>query len=468
LCEKSDPNQRLSFLASVEQAKLESAKKEPEANRLARDFFESKLTSDLEVLLPLAFLERRLGRVDAYNELLRSNPKARSVAADITLAWLEAGREPANPLDAALAAEAASRDGPQKHKELLIKLTAQNTSASPVIDYAAALVLADSNELDAVYLLIRACEVFDAQSAEVLGLSGEQIAEQAARLAYRAFVEDPNRCGLVTEAFENYFELAGRTADPNLQYVYTQVLTLCGHSQQAVNMLMKILPSAGRVYSKAQLDLLSARIASGSDNSIFHRVIYGNLFSRYLRDTSDCIYVEPATVLLQGYLEEIELLQSDLPVYIQTLEDSKKIARFLYDCVHDQSRASILAEFITLDPNAADEELAEAGGLLAEAQNPVTKLDILRTQARLAQRKEDFAVASRLWARVAERNETVDISSRSWRWWRAKYYQLECAARAGNNNADITHAIDVVRATYKDAPDPWAENLESLAQSCGE
>ncbi len=466
LRERSDTSQRLALLASIEQARCGLTQKDIEANRLAREFIESTLTDDLEVLLPLAFLERRLGLVDAYNDLLQSNPKARSVAADITLGWLEAGRDPVNPLDAALAAEAALRDGPQKHKELLLKLAGENTSASPVIDYAAAVVLADSNELDAVYLLMRAGKVLDAQSADVLGLSAEQIAELAAKLAYRVFVKDPNKCEPATEAFENYFELAGQSADPNLQYVYTQVLTLCGHDWQAVDMLRKIPPSAGDIYSKAQLDLLSARIASGQDNSIFHRTIYGTLFSKYLRDTSDCIYIEPATTLLQSYVEEIEVLQSDLPAYIHTLKDSKKIARFLYDCVQDQSHASILAEFIVLDPNATDEELTEAGELLAAVQNSVINLNTLRVQARLAQRKDDFAAAARLWEQVAQYNETVYISSRSWRWWRAKYYQFECAAEAGNNNADIAHTIDVLQATYKDIPAPWAKNLESLEQNC--
>jgi hypothetical protein len=467
LCEKSNTNQRLVFMAAIEQAKLKSADEQTDADRLARDFIDSKLTDDLEVFLLLAFLERRLGLVDSYNELLRSNPKARFIAADITLGWFEAGRDPANLLDAALAAEAALRDGPQKHRELLIKLAGQNTSASPVVDYAAALVLADSNAPDAVYLLLRACEVLDTQSAEVLGLSAGQIAEQAARLAYRVFLKDPNKCGPVTDAFENYFELAGRAAEPNLQYVYTQVLTLCGHSQEAVDMLMKISPSAGRIYSRAQLDLLSARMASGQDSSIFHRVIYGKLYSRYLHDKSDCIYIEPATTFLQGYLEEIEVLQSNLPAYIQTIEDSKKIARFLYDCVQDRSRASILAEFIALDPNSTAEESTEAGDLLADIQS-ANKLDMLRAQARLAQRSNDYAEAARLWARVAERNETVNINSRSWRWWRAKYYQLECAAKAGNNNAEVAHAVDVLLATYNDVPADWAEKLKSLSSAFGE
>jgi hypothetical protein len=467
LSEKSDPNQRLAFMAAVERIKLKPAGEETDANRLARDFLDSKLTDDLEVLLPLAFLERRLGLVDAYNELLRSNPKARSVAADITLGWLEAGRYPVNPLDAALAAEAALRDGPQKHKELIIKLAGQNTAASPEVDYAAALVLADSNEPDAVYLLIRACEVLDTESAEVLGLSAEQIAEQAARLAYRLFVKDPNQCGPATEAFENYLELAGRTPEPNLQYVYTQVLTLCGHSQEAVNLLSKIPPSAGRIYSKAQLDLLSGVIASSLNISIAEKSGYAALFSRYLRDTSDCVYIEPATVLLQGYLEEIEILESDRSVYIQTVKDSKKVASFLYDCIQDQDRASILAEFIILDPNSTAEELTEAGDLLGDIQS-ANKLNMLRAQARLTQRKGDYVAAARLWAWVAERNGTVNINSRSWQWWRAKYYQLKCAAKAGSNNTEVAHAIDVLLTAYEDIPADWAGKLKSLAQDCSE
>lgn len=467
LSEKSDTNQRLRFLAAIEKAKLEPTGEETEASRLVRDFIDNELAEDLEVLLPLAFLERRLGLVDAYNELLRFNPKARSIAADITLGWLEAGSEPVNPLDTALAAEAALRDGPQKHRELLLKLSGQNASANPVIDYAAALILADSNAPEAVYFLIRAAEVLDAESARVIGLDDVQIAEQAARLAYRIFIKDPNQCGQTVKAFENYLELTKGTTDPNLQYVYTQVLTLCGQSQRAVNMLMKIPPSAGRIYSKAQLDLLSGVVASSINISITEKSVYATLFLQYLRDTNDCVYVGPSTTLLQSYLEEIEVLQGDNSIYIQTIEDSKQIARFIYDCVQDRTRACILAEFIALDPSSTVEELAEAANLSANLQS-VGKLGVLRVQARLAQRKGDYVEAARLWARVAVRNETVYIESRSWQWWRAKYYQLECAAKTGNNKAEVAHAVDVLLASYDNIPSDWAYKLNTLALALGE
>jgi hypothetical protein len=470
LRERSDTSQRLAFMASIEQIKLESAKKDIEAGRLARDLIKTNLTDDLEVLLPLAFLQRTLGMVDAYNELLQSNPQARVIAAGITLAWLETGRSPANPLDGALAAEAALREGPEKHKELLIRLAEQNTSASPVIDYAAAVVLADSNESQAVYLLIRAGEVLDDQSAEVLGLTGEQIAAQAAELAYRLFVKEPNQCELATGAFENYFDLAGQSADPNLRYIYTQVLTLCGQYQQAVDMLKNILPSAGELYSKAQLDLISAGIASEVHHSIFDWAGYAPLFSQYLRGADDCVYLGPVTTLLQGYLREIEILEADQPTYIDTLKNSKKIAGFLYGCSADSKRASILAEFTALDPNCTDEELTSAVKLLSALESAGADIDVLRAQARLERRGGNFAEAARLWARIAQFNEisnqtladSVEPNPRSWQWWRAKYYQIECAAKAGDNSSDIAHAIDVLRATYKDIPAPWSAKLESL------
>ncbi len=473
LRERSDTSQRLAFLASIEQIKLESTKKDIEADRLASDLIKSKLTDELEVLLPLAFVQRGLGLVNSYDDLLQSNPHARIAAADITLAWLESGHEPANPLDGVLAAEAALRDGPKKHKELLLKLARRNTSASPVIDYAAAVTAADSNEPEAVYLLMRAGEVLDAQSAQVLQTTAEQIAAHAAKLAYRVFVKEPNQCELATGAFENYFDLAGESPDPNLQYIYTQVLALCGQYRQAVDMLKKIPPSAEKLYPKAQLDLMSAEIASGLNPSIFDRTKYAPLFSRYLRGADDCIYLEQATVLLQDYLKEIEILETDPaapeanePVYPDTVKYSKKISRFLYDCTRDHKRASILAEFTALDPDTTDEELTAASELLTGLQNLDTEPDVLRAQARLDQRMGNFAGAARLWARIAQLNETANQNSQAWQWWRAKYYHLECAAKAGNNSGDIAHAIDVLRATYKDIPGPWSAKLESLAQDC--
>jgi hypothetical protein len=466
LRERSDTSQRPALMASIERIKLEPAKKETEADRLADDLIKSKLTDDLEVLLPLAFVQRRLGLVNSYDGLLQSNPYARIAAADITLAWLESGYEPTNPLDGVLATEAALRDGPKKHKELLLKLARRNTSASPVIDYAAAVTAADSNEPEAVYLLIQAGKVLDTQSAQLLRTTAKQIAAHAAKLAYRVFVEEPNQCELATGAFENYFDLAGESPDPNLQYVYTQVLALCGQYQQAVDMLRKIPISAEKLYPKAQLDLMSAEIASGLNPSIFDRTGHAPLFSRYLRDADDCIYLEQVTILLQGYLEEIEILETDRQTYINTVKNSKKIAGFLYDCSADSKHASILAEFTALDPNTSNKELTAASELLSRSQDLGSKPDVLRAQARLDRRRGNFTEAARLWARIAHLNEVVEQNPRPWQWWRAKYYQLECAAKAGQNIADITHAIDVLQTTYKDIPDPWATKLESLAQDC--
>ena len=460
-----DTDQRPALLAAIEQIQLKSGQKYDDADRLARDVLDSTLKDDLEIILPLAFVQRTLGRTDSYNNLLQSNSPARSLAADITLVWLEAGNKPANPLDAALAAEAALRNDPQKHKQLLLELAGENTSASPVIDYAAAVTVADCNEPQAVYLLIRASKLLDEQSAQVLQLSADQIAAHAAKLAYRAFVKQPNQCELAADAFETYFDLAGQSADPNLQYTYTQVLTLCGHYQQAVDILRKIPPAAEHLYPKAQLDLIIAEIASGPLPSIFDRAQYAPMFSRYLRDSADCIYLEQITMLLQSYLKEIELLEADRTVYLNTVMHSKKTAKFLYDCIQDKTRASILAEFTALDPNTPEQELAAADELLSPAGEKDSDGNMLRACARLVERRCDFAEAARLWEQVAQLNEAADQNLPSWQWWRAKYYQLQSAAKAGGSGAEIAHAIDVLQNTYKDVPTPWAARLESLARS---
>jgi hypothetical protein len=435
------------------------------AELLASEIKKSALKDEMEIVLPLAFKLRRLGLAEAYNNLLVSNPAAKIFAGRITLEWLEAGNEPANLLDASLAAEAALLSGPEEHKELLLKLAGENVSASPVVDYAAAVTLIDSPDASeqAIFLLMRASEVLDKQSADVLGLNSEQISALAAKLAYREFVREPNQCETANAAFENYFRNAGKSPDANLAYVYTQVLVLCGHNERAVEVLKEIPASAGQLYSRAQLDLMIAGFAAGQGGSITDRASNAERFYEYLKDADDCIYSGAAERMIGDYLEDIEEMRDDEQSYNSTVNFSKKIARLIYDCTADCRSAALLTEFTALDTSSNDNELADANEILSGVQcdeNP----DAIRAKARLAQRMGDFAEAARLWARAAQVYEFAQQQERPWQWWRAKYEQLECAAGAGEDKEQIRHAIEVMIGSYNDIPAMWDKKLKLLAK----
>jgi len=465
LRERSDTDGKIVFLASIEELNSNLTNRIEKAELLASEIKKSALKDEMEIVLPLAFKLRRLGLAEAYNNLLVSNPAAKIFAGRITLEWLEAGNEPANLLDASLAAEAALLSGPEEHKELLLKLAGENVSASPVVDYAAAVTLIDSPDASeqAIFLLMRASEVLDKQSADVLGLNSEQISALAAKLAYREFVREPNQCETANAAFENYFRNAGKSPDANLAYVYTQVLVLCGHNERAVEVLKEIPASAGQLYSRAQLDLMIAGFAAGQGGSITDRASNAERFYEYLKDADDCIYSGAAERMIGDYLEDIEEMRDDEQSYNSTVNFSKKIARLIYDCTADCRSAALLTEFTALDTSSNDNELADANEILSGVQcdeNP----DAIRAKARLAQRMGDFAEAARLWARAAQVYEFAQQQERPWQWWRAKYEQLECAAGAGEDKEQIRHAIEVMIGSYNDIPAMWDKKLKLLAK----
>lgn len=462
LRERSDTEGKIVFLASIEELNLNLPNRIEKAKLLVRELGKGELENEMEIVLPLAFKLRRLGLVDAYNELLMSNAAARVFCARVTLDWLEGGKEAANQIDASLAAEGALLTGPEKHKQLLLKLANENVSASPIVDYAAAVTLIDDSDSQAVYLLMRASKVLDKQSADILGFNNKDISALAAKLAYREFVREPNQCETAGAAFENYFSVAGESPDPSLAYIYTQVLVLCGENQRAVEILRGIPASSGSLYSRAQLDLMIAGFAAGQGGSITDRASDAERFYEYLKDANDCIYSGAAERMIGGYLEDIEEMQ-DEKSYNSTITSSRKIARFIYDCTADCKSASLLAEFTALDADSNNNELADVNEILSGALCG-ENLDAIRARARLAQRMGDFAEAARLWARVARVYEFAQQQERPWQWWRAKYEQLGCGAAAGEDKEQIKHAIDVLIGSFKDIPAVWEKRLKSLAE----
>jgi hypothetical protein len=464
---RSDTTRETRYRPIIEILKLYPNDPPDHALTLINELSDAALADDLEVILPAAFIQRRLNNIDAYNRLLNANRQARNIAGEITLQWLKADNEPANVLDAALAAEAALKDKPEKHRELLKRLAETNIAANPVIDYAAAAALADSNQDEAAYLLIRASNLQNAQPEKTLKLSAEQIAKQASNMAYRVFVKEPNQCELVEAAFENYFQISSEP-DEDLEYAYTQVLTLCDKYEQALELLEDIAAGDGQYSARAGLDLATSKVQTYKANDKETQAHLLEEFFKGFKAEPDCTYVGPAVTLLRTFLDENPAIEQQDKYSAEAFSRWVNISAFAYHCEQNETNGLVLAECLILDPNANEQQLSDAELLLKEISENIdaNNIDLLRCRARLAQKKERFEEAVTLWSKITEtlKSEFPSADEPSWQWWRGKYYQLFCAEQTDSVSGDVARNIEILLALYSEIPDYWAERLESLAK----
>ena len=87
--------------------------------------------------------------------------------------------------------------------------------------------------------------------------------------------------------------------------------------------------------------------------------------------------------------------------------------------------------------------------------------------ARSAQGK--FAEAARLWAQLAKsrKSEAPETARRIWKWWRAKFYELDCCAKMPQTDKmSVLHTTEVLESSFTDIPPFWAKKLNLLKQKC--
>jgi len=145
----------------------------------------------------------------------------------------------------------------EEHQMLLDHLAGIEKFQTPLILYVTAVTLADSSPTKAVNLLIKASRLQQQQKSETLETSAEEIAEQATKLAYNLFTQNPFNCPIVLEAFENYSTMANEKIDEELEYLYTIVLSNCGQAEKATELLQKIADrQTGSRRNRARLDLI--------------------------------------------------------------------------------------------------------------------------------------------------------------------------------------------------------------------
>jgi hypothetical protein len=190
--------------------------------------------------------------------------------------------------------------------------------------------------------------------------------------------------------------------------------------------------------------------------------------AKVLLDVNDPNYTgfyNHAMELLEQTTKKIDLLQTREPNFQQTIQTCEKLSRLCYIRLRDTQKYQAglyLAEITIFSGENHQEKISQASKLLSDLEKTNSQnLDLVRCRARLLAEQGRFEQAARLWAKIA-----VDESDTS-RWWQAKFFELDYAAKAKKiSKKDIAQSIEVLQASSHSIPDFWAEKLKLLRQQC--
>jgi len=270
LMERSDMRHSTVFKIAIERIKLFGPTAPDQLKTIAESIAKSRCKDDIELVLSLAFLQRRHD-TDAFEKIVQLRPETKSFLGSLilwNLSWqIKAGKLTEQTLrqitvfEAELAVQKIWNNISEEHQTLLDYLAGTEKFQTPLILYVTAVTLADSSPIRAVKLLVKASKLQQQQKSEMLETSAEEIAEQAAKLAYNLFTQNSLNCPAALHAFENYSAMANEKIDEELEYLYSIVLNDCGRTTKSKELLQKIADRpAGRWRNRAKLDLITAAI----------------------------------------------------------------------------------------------------------------------------------------------------------------------------------------------------------------
>jgi len=263
---RSDMRHSTAFRIAIERIKLLGPTKPAQLEKLAGELAKSSCADDLELVLSLAFLQRRHD-TDAFEKIVQLRPETESFLGSLILqnlsCQIKAGKLTEQTLqqitvfEAELAVQQIRNNISEEHQLLLDHLAGIEKFQTPLILYVTAVTLADSSPTKAVKLLVKASRLQQLQKSGRLDIEACEISEQAARLAYNLLAQDLLHCQLALVAFENYCATAGEGIEAELEYLYSIVLSNCGQAEKATELLQKIADrQTGSRRNRARLDLI--------------------------------------------------------------------------------------------------------------------------------------------------------------------------------------------------------------------
>jgi len=563
---RSDISHSTSFRIAIERIKLFGPAESYRLKKLAENIAKSRCKDDIELVLSLACVQRWYDP-EGFEKTVQTWPKIEDFLGLLALSDLshriDEGRlikqylHNLSVFEAELAAQAAWKNKTKEYKTLLGCLLGEEKFQTPLILYVAAIAFAESSPAEAVNLLVKASTLQSAiggQNSDRLDIEANEIARQAAQLAYGINSQDPAHCRLAIEAFENYRTIAAEKIDGETEYLYTVILNDCGQAEKSKLLLDKIAGRpAGRWRNRAKLDLIMATIRQSQSKSrekhsellkllgdlitdcrrnendsrlrteaitVYCRLLVESkdkasaqkvldvltdveiaidpnlsaLKSNALRQldrldesaeylakicrTNNYEHVIEAEKLLLRVIDRFEQLQHGTSDFPRLLKNSQTIARYCerislttYGLIPVGRARLYLAEILLVNASKAGHKLSqiEKGLNDLSSNDRSDNVDLVRCRARLLTAQGKFADAARLWAQVAKirKNELREANRRTWKWWRAKFYELDCFAKIPQTDKmNVLHTVEVLENSFTDIPVLWAEKLNLLKQRC--
>jgi len=538
--------------AAVEKIKLVGSAEPNELKALARCLGQNRHAGELELILPLLFLQRKYAPV-GFEEAVQTFPETTDFLGSIifldilSMSAEHQDLEQLSVFETELAAQAIWRNNVKDYKTLLGHLAGIEKFQTPLILYVTAAAFAETSPDKAVELLIKASNSQRLQKNSRLDIEPDKIAAQAAQLAYNLFVEYTNNCSPAIKAFENYQQIAAAKIDQKLEYLYTIVLNGCDRSAESEKMLEKIAARPKGIWrNRAKLDLIIHRMAqTGKENKGQYNKLLEELRdfilnyhaqdknSNSLRREAITMYCQlllemgdgtsaqkvlnildkaeeargiqfdffkakafqqtgeleqavhymvtaitldsgslapEVTQLLSEVVDKIEHLQSQADNFNKMIDDCRKLANFSYVSLNDRQSAMLFAEISILAAEKDNRQLSEAERLLRiTVEDGAGDIDSIRCRARLLREQGKLEQAAKLWLKICQKrkDETPSDTRRNWKWWRAKYYELDCWAKSPQTKKeDVLHTIEILENSFTETPPLWAKKLMMLRQYC--
>lgn len=495
LAERSDMGHSTVFKIAIERIKLLGPGQDDRLSRLTDELAQSTDVNDLEVVLSLACLQRRIGRAEAFEKTVGAWPQIETILGSLALAdlsySLEHGQldlQKVTVLEAELAAQAAWRDGPEAHAKLLRRLASDDKFQSPLVVYVTALACVQASPGEAGNLLIRAARLQQENRSDRLDIEAEKIAEQAARLLHKARL-DLIRNKLTDDYYgqgSNKSEIAKELLD--LLRDCTTESGPDGVRGEALRLYCQLLlDSQDPNEAQEVLNVLTdAEISNDANLNAFKSNALRHLDK--LDEAAECLakicgtdnreHVIEAEKLLGRIIDQIEQLEHDCADFPELLNNSLAIARYcerisLSTCgLIPVERARVyLAEILLFNASGDPQKVSQVERMLAGLPDDGKgeNVDFLRCRARLLAAQGKFKEAGALWASIAKiwRGRSFSPGQRSYQWWRAKFYELHCFSKTPQSSSDdVLRAIEVLENSFAEIPALWAEKLSSLKEQC--
>lgn len=443
--------------AAIEEMKLSNKADPNEIQILIKTLEQNAFGRYRELFIELVILQRQYD-IEGYEKTLNNHPEIKPFFCRLlSHSIINAPDFKINDFEAEMLADFTLAGNPEKHKAVLQILYEDKSVKSPSVLYAFAKSIEKQKPKETVELLLRTIELQKQTANPQLPISINEIAYQAALTACRMCRNDSNDIDFAAEVFGRYREIAGDNIDEDFEWQAGRLFLRISYKK--ADSILKDIQNRGSKYSKkASLYLAARQVRKKTYKDLGQRQKLLQQFADSLVDNNDCSFGREAYELTEDSLLQIELFSEDADVISNCL----KIAEFINRCDSQMQTKLLFAEAILL----SGKQTKRAEKLIAESLEACEfkSLGLVRCNARLNRQRGNFKEAALLWGQITNALESKGQTAK-WRWWRAKYYQLYCAYKAGENPQGISHIIDVLTAGQADIPWSWAERLGQLQQN---